>query len=339
MIGRAWAILKRPYWRTFIPLLVLLGGGGLSYWVWEPGQVVTDGRHDLRTNGIWLSHGWLGDDRWFERNNRDTARFRSETAVLELAGRLRQNGVRDVYPHLCPCAADGRLPGVDREQAERFLTGFEGFRVMPWIGSVRGNHCSPESARWRAAFVQSACELLERHPRLAGVHINVEPMPSGDSAFLALLDEMRAGLPSGRLLSVAAYPPPTRWHPHPDVHWDEIYFRQVASRVDQLAVMMYDSGIKLPKSYERLMRDWTVEVLTWAGGTEVLLGVPAYEDAGVGYHSPRVENLRTSLRGIHAGLATFKPLPACYRGISIYSEWEMDETEWRQLSAEFGRAP
>ncbi|MEX0776537.1 MAG: hypothetical protein WD042_12605 [Phycisphaeraceae bacterium] len=32
-----------------------------AYMLWQPGQVVTDGRHDRGTNGIWLSHAWLGD--------------------------------------------------------------------------------------------------------------------------------------------------------------------------------------------------------------------------------------------------------------------------------------
>lgn len=85
----------------------------------------------------------------------------------------------------------------------------------------------------------------------------------------------------GRILSIAAYPPPTWWHPFPDVHWDESYFRQVASRCDQLAVMMYDAGQRIPKTYQKLMADWTVEVLNWSETRPVLLGVPTYDDAEV----------------------------------------------------------
>jgi hypothetical protein len=32
-----------------------------AYAIWEPGERVIDGRHDLRSNGIWIQHGWLGD--------------------------------------------------------------------------------------------------------------------------------------------------------------------------------------------------------------------------------------------------------------------------------------
>jgi D-methionine transport system ATP-binding protein len=66
-------------------------------------------------------------------------------------------------------------------------------------------------------------------------------MPSGDSDFLKLLDAIRAVLPKGKLLSIAAYPPPTRWHPFPEVHWEQNYFREVAKRCDQVAVM--DAGV------------------------------------------------------------------------------------------------
>lgn len=75
----------------------------------------------------------------------------------------------------------------------------------------------------------------------------------------------------------------------------------------------------------------------WSGSTEVLLGVPAYDDAGVEYHSPKVENIENSLLGIHAGLAAFDNVPVNYRGICLYSEWEMDDDEWDRLSQGFER--
>jgi hypothetical protein len=125
-------------------------------------------------------------------------------------------------------------------------------------------------------------------------------------------------------VSVAAYPPPTFLHPFSDVHWDEAYTRQVAKRADQLAFMMYDTALQAPKVYEWLMRAWTGEILAWASATEVLLGVPAYDDAGVGYHNPRVENVEHALAGIQAGLSDAEPLPPHFAGVALYSDWEMD---------------
>jgi len=82
---------------------------------------------------------------------------------------------------------------------------------------------------------------------------------------------------------------------------------------------------------------WTKEVLTWSGDTEVLLGVPAYEDPDVGYHVAEVENVENALRGIHGGLASFEALPGNYRGVAVYCEWEMDAEKWKTLETEFGR--
>ena len=91
--------------------------------------------------------------------------------------------------------------------------------------------------------------------------------------------------------------------------------------------------------YHALLATWTREVLTWSGGKAILLGLPAYEDQGVGYHHPHVENLQNGLRGIHAGLASFKKLPAHYQGIALYAEWVMDPREWKFLREKFLKNP
>jgi hypothetical protein len=311
----------------------------LLYLGWTPGERIRDGRHDRRENGIWLQHGWLGDDAWFARNQRDKDRFRDSRRLRELSNLLASHGIKYVFPHLCPCAPDGTIAPVDDEQTECFLDRFAGFDVIPWIGGLLGTHCSPESEAWRASFVRSAVGLLERHPRLAGVQVNIEPMPDGDPAFLALLAELRAALPAGKTLSVAAYPPPTRWHPFVEIHWSEAYVRQVCQHVDLLVPMMYDTSIRWGKPYQHLMARWTSEVLTWAGNTKVLCGIPAYGDSGGGHHHPKAENLRNALRGIHAGLRRFPTLPDSYVGVAIYCEWEMNDAKWKVFRTEFERFP
>lgn len=331
-----WKTLSRPPWRTLLLLAAILGIGGLGYLAWSPGETVTDGRHDRATNGIWLQHGWLGDDGWFERTGRDPAKFRDEKKIRELRDNLVRHGIRDVFPHLCPCEPDGSIAAVDPAQTARFLDGFDGLRVIPWIGGVRDESAVPSDEKWRARFVESVGALLAAHPRLAGVHVNIEPMPNGDPDFLRLLDELKAALPSGKLLSVAAYPPPTRWHPFPDVHWGEAYFREVARRCDQVVPMLYDTGLRWEKPYRKLVADWTDEVLAWSEGKEVLLGVPAYDDAGTGYHDPAVENLPNAISGIHAALES--GIPGHYAGVSVYSEWEMDEGDWKSLRERFLKA-
>ena len=332
----SWQTIKRPPWRTIVPGCGLLVAVCVAYLLWRPGLDVRDGRHDRGHNGIWLGHGWLGGDDWFVRNDKtnEFARFREPARIRELAEQLRRHHITDVFPHLCPAEPEGSLPPVDAQQVERFLDTFAGFRVLPWIGGPNGSSARLHKAQWRAAFTTNVQTLMAAHPRLAGVQINVEPLTSGDTNFLQLLDELRTALPKGKLLSVAAYPPPTWWHPYEDVHWDEKYFREVARRSDQMAVMMYDAALRIPKTYQRLMADWTPEVLAWSEGKSVLLGVPTYDDAGVGYHDPKVENLPNAQLGMHRGLSR-QPLPANYQGVAIYCEWQSSGTEWQYFREHF----
>lgn len=150
-------------------------------------------------------------------------------------------------------------------------------------------------------------------------------------------------LPSGNqllpfdVLSVAAYPPPTLFHRVRSVHWERSYYRDVARRADQLVVMMYDTALRLQKFYRWLMTQWTREVLLWSAPKEVLLGLPAYDDAHTAYHRPRVENLQNALWGIHGGLLSFPRLPSHYQGIALYSGWEMEPHEWALWRRQFLR--
>ncbi|MBN1514454.1 MAG: glycoside hydrolase family 18 protein [Phycisphaerae bacterium] len=320
-----------------MPVLLLAGVGSAAYVCWSPGKDFTDGRHDRGHNAIWLQHGWLADDAWFSGDAGDALklRLRDSEEIARLAQILRMHRITDVFPHLCPAGPNGQLPGLDPGQVQRFLDGTQGIRVIPWVGGVRGVHCLPDVPAWRHGFVASVRELLASFPGFAGVHLNIEPWPSGDADLLELLDELRAALPPGKILSVAAYPPPTVWHRFPDVHWEQEYFREVAGRVDQVSVMMYDTSLRWAKPYRRLIAQWTTEVLIWSAGTPVLLGLPAYDDTGVGYHHPAVENLEHALAGVHAGLCSLDALPSHYQGIALYSEWEMDDDEWRHLREHF----
>lgn len=327
--------LSKSLLRISIALMVALGVPALLYWLWTPGQSNVQGKFDQERNAVWLSHGWLGDDSWFERNARNTNSFRSQEKIATLLRQLKSQHIRFVYPHLCPAQFHGAIAPYDSDQVERFLdTAAEtNIEVIPWIGGVFEESARLAEPRWRDGFVASVRELLKKHPRLAGVQINIEPLPSGNADFLLLLDELRPVL-KGRILGVAAYPPPTRWHPHSNVHWELPYLAEVAKRSDQMAVMMYDTAIKLEKFYIKLMTQWTRELQDALAGNhcELLLGIPAYEDADSGYHHPRVENIASALAGIQAAEPAGN-----YIGCAIYCEWEMTPEKWKVWDLNFRR--
>ena len=312
--------------RIVIALTVILGIPAICYLFWQPGCDMP--LPEYRSNAIWIGHGWLGDDSWMLRNQRRKEDFRSPEKITALLKKLSENHISIVYPHLCPAQYNGKIAPYDSAQIERFLDLAEKFhiKVIPWIGGVLDESARIADADWRKNFVDSAAELLRKHPRLSGVQINIEPLPEGNVDLLRILDALRP-LMQGKILSVAAYPPPTRWHPFPNVHWRTAYINRIARHCDQLAVMMYDTAIPLEKFYIDLMTRWTISLTgtMHLTGCELILGIPAYEDAGVGYHHPRVENISSALRGISASGRTDK-----IGGIAIYCEWEMNETKWKQ---------
>ena len=311
--------------RIVAALAIILGIPTLLYLFWVPGR--NGPLPEYANNAIWIGHGWLGDDSWFIRNKRNKDDFRTAAKISALFKKLSEHKISTVYPHLCPAQMDGKIAPYDSRQIERFLDFAEQYniKVIPWIGGVFEESARPADKRWRKNFTDSVEELLDKHPRLTGVQINIEPMPSGNRDFLTLLEELQLAV-HGKVLSVAAYPPPTKWHQFPDVHWEDDYMHQVAERCNQLAVMMYDTAIPLEKFYVKLMRDWTLRLVqvTYSSGCELLLGIPSYEDPGVGYHKAEVENIRSALRGI-------SDTPSHYGadGIAIYCEWEMNDAKWR----------
>ena len=311
--------------RIVVVLAIILGVPVLCYWIWQPGG--SEPLPEYRNNAIWLGHGWLGDDSWFIRNNRNKNDFRSIEKISALFKKLADNKISTVYPHLCPAQMNGKIALYDSGQVERFLNIAVQYniKVIPWIGGVYEGSARPADEKWRKNFVASVDELLKKHPRLAGVQVNIEPMPSSEVGFLMLLDELRP-VTQGKILSVAAYPPPTKWHQFPNVHWHLFYIKRLTNHCDQLAVMMYDTAIPLENFYIKLMTDWTnqLAVTVRKTGCELLLGIPAYEDAGVGYHHPSVENINSALQGISASDRKNE-----VNGIAIYCEWEMDENKWQ----------
>lgn len=199
--------LFQPPWRTVFAGVLVLTALGLGYVAWRPGLDLRDGRYDRKANGIWLSHAWLGDDAWFLRNAKTNqlAEIRRPETAVSLVQRLKAHHITDLFPHLCPVNPDGSLPAHDPQRTEAFLDATAGLRVFPWVGGPYGSAARIHKPEWRAQFASSLRALLEQHPRFAGIQINVEPLASGDGHFLALLDLLRTNLPSGKLLSVAAY--------------------------------------------------------------------------------------------------------------------------------------
>ncbi len=304
------------------------------YLAWTPGVESTKGQFDKNQNALWVSHGWFGDAKWLQEADRSSEEFNSYS-LDKLVKRCHENGIAYVYPHCCPANSRGKIPNWDDEKIDLFLTKMGDAKVLPWVGGVFEEGCFPNSAEWRKAFLASVSDLLEKHPRLDGIHLNIEPLPSGHAGYLLLLEELKAKLGSQKMLSVAAYPPPTAWHPHSDLHWDQSYYKEISARADQIVPMLYDTALQLDKVYIHLVQQWTKETVEWSGSKQVILGLPAYEDEGVGYHQPHVENLTNALRGANAGIMQLKEKKDHCSGIALYADWTISDEEWLSFRKQF----
>ncbi|MET7289666.1 hypothetical protein [Streptomyces sp. NPDC005573] len=290
-----------------------------------------------RTRGrdaLWLGHGWV-DGR------------KTDKDVDALARRLKGTGIRDLYVHAGPLEHDGTLPKSDYPKARWLIAAIHrelpGVRVQAWLGDVLATEGPTglrlERAATRDAVVASAGEILAAG--FEGTHFDLEPLHSGDRDYLSLLDRLRA-LTRGRhaLLSVAAHqidPLPafhsfwgtTTGHPK---WWSQAYFGQVARRVDQIAVMSYDTMQPLDTLYGGYVAQQTSLALeVTPSSTDLLMGLPFYHENRFG-HWAHAETVPAAVRGVRLGLSRTDARRDRF-GVALYVDFAATGDDWAAYRA------
>ncbi|MCS0602344.1 hypothetical protein NX794_14160 [Streptomyces sp. LP11] len=288
------------------------------------------GTRTRHRDALWLGHAWV-DGR------------KRDQDVEVLARRLRGTGVRDLYVHSGPLEHDGSLPDSAYHEARWLIAAVHrelpGVRVQAWLGDELATE-SPDGMRLersatRAAILGSARRILDAG--FEGVHFDLEPLHSGDRDYLALLDRLRA-LTRQRhaLLSVAAHqidPLPafhsfwgaTTGHPK---WWSQAFFGQVARRVDQIAVMSYDTMQPLESLYGGYVAQQTSLALeVTPDSTDLLMGLPFYHENRFG-HRAHAETVPAAVRGVRLGLSRTDAGRARF-GVALYVDFAATEADWR----------
>jgi hypothetical protein len=289
-----------------------------------------DGTHTRDRDALWLGHAWV-DGR------------KKDADVTALAGRLRGTGIRDLYVHSGPLEHDGTLPKPAYPRARWFIDAVHeripGVRVQAFLGDVLASDSSeglvladPDT---RAAVVRSARQVLDTG--YEGVHLDLEPMPSGDRDFLALLDAVRRETRSrDARLSVAAH----QIDPLPGLHrvfglftehpkwWSQEFFGRVARRVDQIAVMTYDTAQPLEGTYGGYVAQQTSLALeVTPPTTDLLMGLPFYWESNFD-HWGHAETVPAAVRGVRLGLSRTDPDRSRF-GVALYIDFAATEADWR----------
>jgi hypothetical protein len=280
-------------------------------------------------NAAWVGHRWV-----------QVPLGSSDYSAL--ARQFAQHRITDAFFHVGPLDGRGRIPAGRYAHATTLLRSLKArmpeLRIQAWMGQVARQAGGPldlSNATVRAEIVRTASRFLDLG--FDGVHLNIEPLPSGDPDFLSLLDAaLRLTRSKAKLLSVATdelEPAPglawlTGRLPIRGGFWSEGYYRAVAARVDQIAVMMYDTTLPTDWLYGSLVAWETRRIVELIGdGATLFMGVPTYEDRRFSFR-PEAENICSALRGVQHGLAAGKAGPPAGFGLAIYANWTTEPAEW-----------
>jgi hypothetical protein len=166
-----------------------------------------------------------------------------------------------------------------------------------------------------------------------GVQLDLEPAGGSPQRFEQinrLMTEIKAAI-RGKLTSFAAPKiGATQWS------WPAEHFTAMATNVDLLAVMTYDSGRTNGGEYADWVRDHTVQALQAVRGTsaKILIGFPAYPNNR--WHTNTAENVSFAAAGVKAALKEL-PATANFLGAAVYVHADGTgtdgragyETDWR----------
>lgn len=301
-----------------VGLLLLM----VDYWAYPYGRPPGGRSFNTGENGLWLRYTWY-------------AGKRSDADVHLLAQHLNEHQVRYAYFHVRSITRTGKLSVHYPTSARRLVASLHrdapNVKVLAWIyaGNPRGEGAVDLANRSvRANMVQEA-QWLVHSGGFDGVQWDYESCADGDTDFLALLRETRAALPKDTVLSVAA----PMWLPEVLRRWgwSDGYFAQVAKNCDQLAVMCYDSGFVLPRSYVWLVRQQPIHVTQAVAqgnrNCHVLLGIPTY-GKGLPSHNPRAENIRLALCGVREGLSDSRADLAAFAGVAPFADYTTGPEDW-----------
>ncbi len=323
--------------RTFVPILLLLLSlvAVARACVFRPATTFPGSYFNHGANAVWLGVEWLdqphGDDE-----------------ITRLANDLARRQIRYVFAYTSYWKSNDQFNST-YSHASEFVRALKSaqpeIKVEAWIGlplkhagSTNGNVDLTDSAS-RQKIVAFSRELIAQN-RFDGIHLDAEPIPDGDSGVLALLDELRAALGPASILSISTVRywllPLNVPEPLPSLSgWSGRYYREVARRVNQIAVLTYDTGLTSAWLYREWTRFQVIDISRALDNAraldgsrvELFFGVPTSEEK-TSTHTPSAENIASGLQGVVDGLNDADARASSVSGIAIYPYWETDSAKW-----------
>ena len=285
-------------------------------------------------NAVWLEHAWAGQ-------------YHTAEEYDALAAQLKREQIRYVFAHVGPLNSDGTIPEDlavwAPDLANALHARLPGVKVLAWIGQLEAASGAPANETVNLADASTRLTIAATAERFVtvnhfdGVHYDIEPITNNNAHFLDLLIETRAVLPQGALISVSAQ----KWAPNAHIadllyqtghagQWTSYYFAAVASHVDQMAVMTYDTGLPTASAYQIYMQQETKHILAAVNSAQrppqLLMGVPTYSGNTLYFHDT-AENMTSALAGVTAGLNSASDTRP-FVGVAIYRLAVTSDAEW-----------
>ncbi len=277
-------------------------------------------------NGLWLRYYWYA------------GKHMSTKEWDDMLERLRANQIKYAYFHVLTTKPDGTLKMHNLDNAKKITTavhaGAPQTRVIAWVyvgAAPQKDGLDLSKSDIRASLVKEARWLIDECG-FDGVQWDYEFCANGEKGLLALLDETRAALKPANIISVAT----PMWYPNTLWGWNDNYFREVASKCDQICVMCYDSYLYFPRAYAWLLSQQVVHVTRAVAGANasskahcmLVFGLPTYEDVTLA-HQAKCESFANSLRGLNAGLESVGAVRDVVEGIAPFADYTTDGAEWK----------
>ena len=320
-----------------MPVLVLLVASGLFVFLFgfiEKGAVACD-------QGLYLRSDWLSDRPKAER-------------ILSPAS------YKDLYIHLNRLGTSGLNASKIQKSLKTIREAFPNARIQGWLGlsvcAGKGEGTKTTQKKVNCANLENAAarkKILNQvkavwQAGFDGVHLDLEPIPSGDSSLTTLLKEVRAAQAPGKMISLAGMSLTIRGeisaklHPKPKGNaivfsWNESDYQNLLPWVDQVMVMNYDTALRSKDEYI-LFTQYQTQALSQVfenakdsvgRQVELKIGIPVYQHGRPGVFDPKIENLSTALEGIGR---VWKGKCPHRGGIAIFIEDEFNSVDQKTFN-------
>lgn len=272
--------------------------------------------------------------------------------LINLADRLKRNGIQYIYVFAGPYQEDGRLPVYafsDRARATVALLKktYPSLKILPWIGGVEDRTVHLEKAAWMETSLRDTASLLASIP-FDGVHVDFEyvlfqkknssntPVNLYDSAWVMFHEKLRKLLPQTFISTViVSTAPGTRPWKHKHELRDVL---EVSRNVDQVAFMYYGTRLREAKLYRENLRLQLRQIGQFRKNLaprapEYLFGIGTFriEKALKSYRDMRLENVSATLQTLSEILDERSPSEHLIDGVAIYSEWTTTSADWARF--------